>query len=142
MSEKASIKKDILLEFTLEETLQLLHQFGVYAVVFDGTYTQVVKNFHPPDSSFDYVTKREMQEGGFYGCYLGIQILGRQVMGNNLAIPQGIPDRNTLLDALRWRLYASSPQTALMLGSDKDPNDSTVDWKAECDRLEDEKMRG
>jgi hypothetical protein len=41
------------------------------------------------------------------------------------------------VDADRWRTYASSPQTALMLGSLLDPNDSTVDWIAECARLVD-----
>ena len=49
--------------------------------------------------------------------------------------------REEKVDAYRWRCYASSSQTALMLGSDKDPNDTTVDWKAECDRLADETMR-
>lgn len=40
-------------------------------------------------------------------------------------------------DAARWRNFASSPQTALMLGSLLNPNDPGVDWKAECDRLAD-----
>lgn len=38
-------------------------------------------------------------------------------------------------DAARWRRFASSPQTALMLGSALDPNAAGIDWKAECDRL-------
>lgn len=41
-------------------------------------------------------------------------------------------------DAERWRFYATSPQTALMLGSRLDPNDDSMDWKAECDRLADD----
>lgn len=38
-------------------------------------------------------------------------------------------------DAARWRHFASSPQTALMLGSELDPNAVGIDWRAECDRL-------
>lgn len=38
---------------------------------------------------------------------------------------------------LRWIEYAKSPQTALMLGSNLDPNDDTVDWVKECNRLAD-----
>jgi hypothetical protein len=37
----------------------------------------------------------------------------------------------------RWLFYASSPQTALMLGSDKDPNDKTINWIKECNKLAD-----
>ena len=40
-------------------------------------------------------------------------------------------------DAQRWRVYASSPQTALQLGTDLDPNDGSVDWCAESSRLAD-----
>lgn len=43
-----------------------------------------------------------------------------------------------LQDAERWRYYASSPQTAAMLGSKLDPGDDTIDWVAECNRLCDE----
>lgn len=38
-------------------------------------------------------------------------------------------------DGERWRRFASSPQTALMLGSDKDPNSKDEDWVKECNRL-------
>ena len=41
------------------------------------------------------------------------------------------------IDEERWKFYASSPQTALMLGSEKDPNDESVDWVEECNRLAD-----
>lgn len=44
-------------------------------------------------------------------------------------------------DALRWRLYASSPQTALALGTKLDPI-TEQDWKAECDRLADAAING
>lgn len=44
-------------------------------------------------------------------------------------------------DANRWRWYAKSPQTALMLGSDLDPNGAGQDWSAECDRLADDLIR-
>lgn len=43
-------------------------------------------------------------------------------------------------DANRWRWYAKSPQTALMLGSKLDPN-SEQDWVAENGRLADTIMR-
>ena len=43
-------------------------------------------------------------------------------------------------DANRWRWYATSPQTALMLGSKLDPN-SEQDWVAENGRLADMIMR-
>jgi len=44
-------------------------------------------------------------------------------------------------DAGRWQWFASSPQTALMLGSDEHPLDETVDWGAECNRLADAAIR-
>lgn len=44
-------------------------------------------------------------------------------------------------DAARWQFFAKSAQTALMLGSDKDPNDDSVDWLEECNRLADDVMR-
>ena len=40
------------------------------------------------------------------------------------------------VDANRWRAFACN-QTALMLGSKLDPNDATVDWLQECNRLAD-----
>ena len=40
-------------------------------------------------------------------------------------------------DAMRWRVYATSPQTAMALGSKLDPN-SQQDWVAECNRLVDD----
>jgi hypothetical protein len=40
------------------------------------------------------------------------------------------------IDAKRWKHFASN-QTALMLGSDLDPNDETIDWLQECNRLAD-----
>jgi hypothetical protein len=43
-------------------------------------------------------------------------------------------------DKKRWKLYASSPQTALMLGSTLNPNDESVDWIAECNQLADSAM--
>lgn len=43
-------------------------------------------------------------------------------------------------DAARWRHFASSPQTALMLGSKLDPNDAEAFWKRECDLLADAAM--
>lgn len=46
----------------------------------------------------------------------------------------------TQRDSLRWQFYAASPQTALMLGSKLDPNDDTIDWVAECNRLADDIM--
>lgn len=36
----------------------------------------------------------------------------------------------------RWKFFCC-PQTALMLGSELDPNDETVDWQRECDYLAD-----
>lgn len=47
-------------------------------------------------------------------------------------------------DALRWKWYSASPQTACMLGSKFDPNDQTItvkQWQSECNRLADEWMR-
>ena len=43
-------------------------------------------------------------------------------------------------DASRWRAFAGSPQTAMMLGSTLDPTDESVDWLAECSRLADARM--
>ena len=43
-----------------------------------------------------------------------------------------------MADAARWRLYAESPQTAIMLGSKLDPCDKSTDWVAESNRLADE----
>ena len=43
-------------------------------------------------------------------------------------------------DAARWRYFASSPQTAILLGSRLDPNDTKVDWVSECNRLADAQM--
>jgi hypothetical protein len=40
------------------------------------------------------------------------------------------------IDAERWRSFANSPQTALMLGTELDPN-SQQDWVTECNRLVD-----
>jgi hypothetical protein len=37
--------------------------------------------------------------------------------------------------ALRWDFISGSPQLALMLGTKKDPNDKTVDWVTENNRL-------
>lgn len=45
-------------------------------------------------------------------------------------------------DSRRWKYYASSPQTALMLGSRKDPNDNTIDWVKVCEELADSAMKG
>jgi hypothetical protein len=42
-------------------------------------------------------------------------------------------------DAARWRFYCC-PQTALMLGSKCDPNDDSIDWRAEINRLADERI--
>jgi hypothetical protein len=42
-------------------------------------------------------------------------------------------------DAARWRFYCC-PQTALMLGSNCDPNDDSIDWRAEINRLADERI--
>jgi hypothetical protein len=41
-------------------------------------------------------------------------------------------------DAARWRFFCN-PQTALMLGSKCDPNDDSIDWRAEINRLADER---
>ncbi len=46
-----------------------------------------------------------------------------------------------LADAGRWHHFALSPQTALMLGSTHDPEDSTFLWRQECDRLADAAMQ-
>jgi hypothetical protein len=42
-------------------------------------------------------------------------------------------------DAARWRFYCC-PQTALILGSNCDPNDDSIDWRAEINRLADERI--
>jgi hypothetical protein len=42
-------------------------------------------------------------------------------------------------DAMRWIFYAN-PQTALMLGSELDPNDPSIDWAEECNKLADNIM--
>jgi hypothetical protein len=42
------------------------------------------------------------------------------------------------LDAKRWRFYSDSPETALSLGSKLNPNDETIDWARESNRLVDE----
>lgn len=42
-------------------------------------------------------------------------------------------------DAARWRHFAGSAQTALILGSDLDPN-GIHDWLTECNRLADKLM--
>lgn len=41
----------------------------------------------------------------------------------------------------RWAFFSRSPQTALMLGSVLDPNDTTIDWLVECNRLADAAIR-
>jgi len=41
-----------------------------------------------------------------------------------------------ITNAERWLFYANA-QTALYLGTDKDPNDETVDWLKECNLLVD-----
>lgn len=46
----------------------------------------------------------------------------------------------SMRDAKRWRYFADSPQTALMLGSELDPN-SAHDWAKECGILADELAR-
>lgn len=53
------------------------------------------------------------------------------------ATPAGSDASSDVRDAARWRRFADSPQTALMLGSTRDPNEVGVDWRAECDRLAD-----
>lgn len=40
-------------------------------------------------------------------------------------------------DAARWRFYCCN-QTAMMLGSNLDPHDHSIDWVKECNRLADE----
>jgi hypothetical protein len=40
------------------------------------------------------------------------------------------------VDAARWRYFAQSAQTALMLGSELDPH-SKHDWLTECNKLAD-----
>lgn len=45
-----------------------------------------------------------------------------------------------LADKARWGYYASSPQTALILGSALDPCDTGVDWVSECNQLADSAM--
>lgn len=49
--------------------------------------------------------------------------------------------KELLADANRWRFFAASAQSALVLGSPLDPN-SSVDFKKECDRLIDAMMEG
>jgi hypothetical protein len=44
------------------------------------------------------------------------------------------------LDAERW-IHFTCNQTALMLGSELDPNDDSVDWYAECNRLADSAIK-
>lgn len=53
------------------------------------------------------------------------------------ATPAAADASSDARDAARWRRFAGSPQTALMLGSTRDPSAVGVDWKAECDRLAD-----
>lgn len=50
-------------------------------------------------------------------------------------------DEGGVRNARRWVFYASSPQTALMLGTKLDPNDNSVDWVKECNRLANAAMR-
>lgn len=45
---------------------------------------------------------------------------------------------DVIKNSARWLFYASSPQTALMLGSRLDPNDPNVSWVKECNKLADE----
>jgi hypothetical protein len=40
-------------------------------------------------------------------------------------------------DAERWKYFACN-QTALMLGSKLDPNDKSINWLEECNKLADE----
>lgn len=42
-------------------------------------------------------------------------------------------------DSARWRHFAGSAQTALILGSELDPN-GIHDWLTECNRLADKLM--
>jgi len=42
-----------------------------------------------------------------------------------------------LLNSKRWEFYSDNAQTALILGSELDPNDKTVNWKEECNKLAD-----
>ena len=46
-------------------------------------------------------------------------------------------EKENAFNTARWMFYAKSPQTALMLGSKLDPNDETIDWVSECNRLAD-----
>lgn len=43
-------------------------------------------------------------------------------------------------DAARWRYFASSPQTAMMLGTHLDPNDSRIDWLKISNGMADNRM--
>ena len=43
-----------------------------------------------------------------------------------------------MTDAARWRFYANSSQTAIILGRKLDPCDKSTDWVAESNRLADE----
>lgn len=70
------------------------------------------------------------------------------VCGRDLTINTGIEDairthaQALSVDAERWRVLSNSPQTALMLGSNLDPMDVSVDWKAECNKLADAERKG
>jgi hypothetical protein len=44
-------------------------------------------------------------------------------------------------DSERWKHFASN-QAALMLGSDLDPSDHSIDWLEECNKLADKLMKG
>lgn len=51
------------------------------------------------------------------------------------------PTNNDALDAERWRYFYNNAQTALMLGSNLDPNNDSIDWLEECNRLADSAMK-
>jgi hypothetical protein len=53
--------------------------------------------------------------------------------------PDECPFCKADLDGDRWRHFASSPQTALMLGTSLDPN-SEQNWRDECNKLADAGM--
>lgn len=85
-------------------------------------------NVVPPEYPEGLVT-RERDETGFWTNIKSMAVIVRVFLD---AMMQ---------DAKRWRYYASSPQTALMLGSTLDPNDHSVDWAAESSRLADQHIQ-
>ena len=73
------------------------------------------------------------------GVYLRGEVRDCDLVAEYIELKHEPEDKagDLMADAARWRFYAESPQTAIMLGSKLDPCDKSTDWVAESNRLAD-----